>query len=65
MNVGMFGGLAVAVWAPQQAPAHARQPVVQVGFGAEMMVMRRIPSKMRCNDRGISLGSGCRMRRVS
>jgi len=47
VNVGMFGGLAVAVWAPQQAPAHARQPVVQVGFGAEMMVMRRIPSDQR------------------
>jgi hypothetical protein len=46
VNVGMFGVLAVAVWAPQQAPAHAGQPVVQVGFGAEMMVMRRrIPSE--------------------
>ena len=39
----------------QQAPAHARQPVVLVGFGAAiMMVMRRIPSEMRCNDKGIS-----------
>lgn len=34
-------------------PAHARQPVVEVGFGAGMMVMR-IPSEMRCNDKGIS-----------
>lgn len=51
MTVGEF-----RVWPfGHQAPAHARQPVVQVGFcpfGAEMMVVRRIPSRMRCNNQG-------------
>lgn len=49
MTVGKF-----RVWPfGHQAPAHARQPVVQVGFcpfGDEMMVVRRIPSRMRCNN---------------
>lgn len=54
-----------------QAPAHARQPVVQVGFcpfGAEMMVVRRIPSRMRCNNQGghrsISLNPACWKRKA-
>lgn len=48
----------------EEAPAHAHlQPVVQVGFGAEIMAVG-IPlwdeMRLRCsNDKGISLGSAC------